>query len=36
MTGIQATMLLNFVLKEIAPTAYNAGWRRRRRSSVTA
>jgi uncharacterized protein (DUF2164 family) len=25
LTGIQATMLLSFVLKEIAPTAYNAG-----------
>lgn len=25
LTGIQSTMLLNFVLKEIAPTAYNAG-----------
>jgi uncharacterized protein (DUF2164 family) len=25
LTGIQATMLLNFILAEIAPTAYNAG-----------
>lgn len=25
LTGIQATMLLNFVLAEVAPTAYNAG-----------
>jgi uncharacterized protein (DUF2164 family) len=25
LTGIQTTMLLNFVLAEIAPTAYNAG-----------
>jgi uncharacterized protein (DUF2164 family) len=25
LTGIQATMLLNFVLAEIAPSAYNAG-----------
>ena len=25
LTGIQAALLLNFVIKEIAPTAYNAG-----------
>jgi uncharacterized protein (DUF2164 family) len=25
LTGIQGTMLLNFILAEIAPTAYNAG-----------
>jgi uncharacterized protein (DUF2164 family) len=25
LTGIQATMLLNFVLADIAPSAYNAG-----------
>ena len=25
LTGIQAAMLLNFIMKEIAPTAYNAG-----------
>jgi uncharacterized protein (DUF2164 family) len=25
LTGIQATMLLNFILAEISPTAYNAG-----------
>jgi uncharacterized protein (DUF2164 family) len=25
LTGIQAAMLLNFILAEIAPTAYNAG-----------
>ena len=25
LTGIQATMLLNFVLAEIGPSAYNAG-----------
>jgi uncharacterized protein (DUF2164 family) len=25
LTGIQTTMLLNFILAEIAPTAYNAG-----------
>ena len=25
LTGIQGTMLLNFILAEIAPTAYNSG-----------
>ena len=25
LTGIQGTMLVNFILAEIAPTAYNAG-----------
>jgi uncharacterized protein (DUF2164 family) len=25
LTGIQATMLLNFILADLAPTAYNAG-----------
>jgi uncharacterized protein (DUF2164 family) len=25
LTGVQTTMLLNFILAELAPTAYNAG-----------
>jgi uncharacterized protein (DUF2164 family) len=25
LTGVQATMLVNFILAELAPTAYNAG-----------